>query len=69
MKASLFVKACALGALVSVTALGGCGRKGPLDPPSSARTVAPAEAADPAMDRPPSEPSKPDRPFLLDPLI
>ena len=50
-------------ALVAATA-SACGRKGPLDPPAAALTSADATIA-PAD----STTKKPDKPFVLDPLI
>ncbi|MXN64854.1 hypothetical protein GR183_08035 [Stappia sp. GBMRC 2046] len=55
-----------LAALGSLT-LAGCGRRGSLERPSPA----PAVAADPATadQAAPEAPLKPDRPFILDPII
>ncbi len=56
------------GALVAVMALAGCGRYGPLEaPPGVASTTATPEAGN----KPPPDPgiTKPDRPFVLDPLL
>ena len=68
----------------ALLALGGCGRKGPLDPPPSA--IAPTAAAAPdsdaeaaskpslfnpnyGTDAPPAAPKGNKRPFVLDPLL
>jgi predicted small lipoprotein YifL len=53
-------------ALVAVAA-SACGRKGPLDPPAAALT--PADTATTTTTPADSAPKKPDRPFILDPLI
>lgn len=70
MKPSLFIKACALTALVAVVAVGGCGRRGALSPPPSA--TAPADAAQGTYDEEAAAPEAkaPDnRRFILDPLL
>jgi predicted small lipoprotein YifL len=69
----------------TVLALGGCGRKGPLDLPPTASSQAPAavqsdprvdEASKPSVfnssygaDAPPTASKGPKRPFVLDPLL
>jgi predicted small lipoprotein YifL len=42
-----FAHIAVIGAVAAALALGGCGRKGPLDPPPSAGTAPPAQAASP----------------------
>jgi predicted small lipoprotein YifL len=70
---------------VAALALGGCGRKGPLDLPPTASSQQPAAVqADPSADQvskpsvfnssygadaPPAAPKGPKRPFVLDPLL
>jgi predicted small lipoprotein YifL len=44
---SRFALIAVIGALAAASALGGCGRKGPLDPPPSAGASPPAQAASP----------------------
>jgi len=51
-------------ALVAVAA-SACGRKGPLDPPAAALTPSDTSTVTPADDTT----KKPDKPFVLDPLI
>ncbi len=53
------------GVLVATVALAGCGRRGPLEAPSAAATTAQPGGA-PAED---TGPTKPDKPFVLDPLL
>jgi predicted small lipoprotein YifL len=69
---------------VAVLALGGCGRKGPLDLPPNSQSYAPSqaevdaqrEASEPSvfdpsygMNAPPTATKGTKRPFLLDPLL
>jgi len=63
----LISRALIAGVLVAAVGLTACGRKGPLEPPPSA-----AVKATPSADgKPPPDPgiTKPDRPFVLDPLL
>ncbi|MBA5778585.1 hypothetical protein H2509_15760 [Stappia sp. F7233] len=52
-----------LAVCLSALVVAGCGRRSQLEQPSA--------AADPAVaaDQLPAEPAKPDRPFILDPII
>lgn len=59
-----FGKAAILVLVAAAIGLSACGRKGPLQPPPSA-TAAGTAIADPAESGPP----KPDRDFILDPLL
>jgi predicted small lipoprotein YifL len=56
------------GILVAAVGLAACGRRGPLEPPPSAAatTTVPDDGK-----APPPDPgiTKPDRPFVLDPLL
>jgi len=62
----LYSRALVAGVLTAALALSGCGRKGPLEPPAAAvKTAVPADA-DTAKD---TGIEKPDRPFILDPLL
>jgi predicted small lipoprotein YifL len=54
------------GLIVLAAGLSGCGRRGPLEAPPSAAAVQPDGTAAPADE---GKPAKPDKPFLLDPLI
>ena len=45
MKRLICLRLAVVGALAGAFALGGCGRKGPLDPPPSAGAAPPAQAA------------------------
>ena len=63
----LFSRALIAGVLIAAVGLTACGRKGPLEaPPSAAATAGPS-----ADGKPPPDPgiTKPDRPFVLDPLL
>ena len=53
--------------LVAAVSLTGCGRRGPLEPPPSAAVT----TTKPDDSKPPPDPgiTKPDRPFVLDPLL
>lgn len=62
MNSPFFSRLAIAGIVVAALALAGCGRKGPLDAPGAAATE-PGQAA-------PAEPAKkPDRHFILDPLV
>mgnify|MGYP001028702242 CR=1 FL=1 len=50
--------------IVASLALAGCGRKGPLEAPGAAATQVDGQAEAPA-----DAPKKPDRHFILDPLV
>jgi predicted small lipoprotein YifL len=53
-------------------AVAGCGRKGQLESPKSAKSTAETEAPatnDPGAIKPVEEPAKPQKPFILDGLI
>ncbi|WP_181704594.1 LPS translocon maturation chaperone LptM [Chthonobacter rhizosphaerae] len=68
---STLTRAVVLAAAV-VTALSACGRKGDLEPPGGLpqRDATPASLLGAAVGGPdPAAPPKPDRPFVLDPLI
>jgi predicted small lipoprotein YifL len=60
-------RALIAGVLVAAVGLSACGRRGALDPPPSAA----AKAAPTADGKPPPDRgiTKPDRPFVLDPLL
>jgi len=64
-----------VGVLAAALALGGCGRKGPLDPPPGARLTEPAPAGPPAApyevgpDGQPLAPVGPKKRIFLDWLI
>ena len=63
---TLTLRASAVVVLVaSVVALGGCGRKGPLEPPPGAPTEKVAKPDGKTEERP----VKPHRPFVLDGLL
>jgi len=56
-----------IGALAAAFALGGCGRKGPLDLPPSAGAASPAQAASPNVGLSPvAEPQAPATPAAFD---
>ena len=59
-------RALVVGVLVAAFGLTACGRKGPLEAPAAAANAAypgqPAAAKDTGI-------SKPDKPFILDPLL
>jgi len=59
-----FVRAMIAGVLVAAVGLTACVRRGPLEAPPAAAANAPDPAAqqDPGIE-------KPDRPFILDPLL
>ena len=60
-------RALIAGVVVAALGLTGCGRKGPLEPPPGASlTTANPDDPDAAGD---GGTTKPDKPFLLDPLI
>jgi predicted small lipoprotein YifL len=56
-------RAAVVGLALAVVGVAGCGRRGPLEPPSLANSV-PATAAKPA-----GAPAVPERPFVLDRLL
>jgi predicted small lipoprotein YifL len=60
----IFARAILAGVLVAAVGLSACGRRGPLEAPPGA-AAAPADPAAPQGDAIP----KPDRPFILDPLL
>jgi predicted small lipoprotein YifL len=56
-----------VGAFAAAFALGGCGRKGPLDPPPVAGAAPPAQAASPNVGLSPvAEPRAPETPAAFD---
>lgn len=59
----IVVRAVLAAVLISAVGLSACGRKGPLQPPPSAATTGEDGKDDKGKN------SKPDRPFILDPLI
>lgn len=60
----------ATGALVALTALAGCGVKGPLDPPAQAKAEGEAKSAEAAAaGQNSAAPPKPHEPFVLDGLL
>ena len=61
MNSPIFMRAALAGALLAALTLSGCGRKGALEPP-------PGVAATQSPDGKPV-PTKPDRHFVLDPLV
>lgn len=61
------VKTFAIAAVAAALALGGCGRRGQLEPPSAADPAAAPAAADPAVANQ-GAPAD-DSTFILDPLI
>jgi predicted small lipoprotein YifL len=74
--APTFLRIALVGALAAAALVAGCGRKGPLEPPPSARAVAPA--IDPATGEPrpimssdgyPMAPPGEKKPIALDVLI
>jgi len=72
MAAPLRIKSWIAMALIGAAGLGfaGCGVKGPLEAPSSAKAAGDAksaEAADPGKNS--DAPKKPHEPFVLDPLL
>jgi predicted small lipoprotein YifL len=58
----MLTKVLVLAVVVAAVGLSACGRRGPLEPPPGS-----AVAADPAAD--PATPPKPDKDFILDPLL
>ena len=56
-------RAAVLVVLAEAIGLAACGRKGPLEPPPSAVSATAPEAEAPAA------PPKPDKDFILDPLL
>jgi len=61
----LLSRVVVIGLLVAAVGLAGCGRKGALEaPPGMALKAATAGEVPPA-----EAPKKPDKPFLLDPLL
>jgi len=58
---------CAVAIGVAAALLSGCGRKGPLDPPSAA-VVTTGQQQGQAVQTTQTA-TKPDRPFVLDPLL
>lgn len=54
-----------IGAVAAAIGLSACGRRGPLEPPPTAA----ATAAIPDDEAEEAKPAKPDRTFVLDPLI
>jgi predicted small lipoprotein YifL len=60
------MRALIAGVLVAGLALSACGRKGPLEPPPSAKATDTGLADDPVEA---AKAAKPDRPFILDPLL
>ena len=56
------VRAALAGVLIAGLALSACGRKGALEPPPGAGA---SDSSDPAT----RQAEKPDRPFVLDPLL
>jgi predicted small lipoprotein YifL len=62
----LLSRALIAGVLLAAIGLTACGRKGPLEPPPAAA----ARSAEPDGTKPADTgPTKPDKPFLLDPLL
>ncbi len=62
----LLSRAALIGLLAAAVGLSGCGRKGALEaPPGMAMKAATAGDVPPAD----AAPKKPDKPFLLDPLL
>jgi hypothetical protein len=69
---SIFGRAALVGLVLAGLALSGCGRRGIPEPPATAG----ADAVNSALPSDPANPSggtdeatKPDRPFILDPLV
>ncbi len=65
-----FYRAAVIGLAVATVALAGCGRRGPLEPPGLA-SVGPTNAVvtTTTPTKPATPPAKPDRKFVLDPLL
>jgi len=62
----LISRALVAGLVVAAVGLSACGRKGALEPPAATAKAAVSEDPDAPKD---SGPEKPDRPFILDPLL
>jgi len=60
----IFARALLLGLIAAAIGLSACGRKGPLEPPPYA--AAAAETGDKTAE---TAPPKPDKDFILDPLL
>jgi predicted small lipoprotein YifL len=64
---SAVVRAALAGVLIAAFALSACGRRGPLEPPPNAAAVTDDERAA-AIEKDPNA-GKPERSFILDPLV
>lgn len=61
----------AVAAIATLVALGGCGRKGSLEPPGTVedQSLLPSVIGTTSTPTPPEEPKKEDKPFFLDFLL